>query len=209
MKVAKDHVVSFDYQVRNSRSELLDSSEETGPMAYLHGYASIIPGLERALEGHKSNDTLDVVVAPVDAYGLRDERRMAKVERSIFPPGAEIKPGMRFRATSEHGSDHVVVMAVDGDTITVDANHPLAGETLTFKITIRDVRPATQEEIAHGHVHHAHSHGHEGCCGGHGHSHQHGDGGCCGGHDHAHGHGHKHGDDECCGGHGNGGCGCH
>lgn len=203
MKITKDHVVSFDYEVRNSRTELLDSSEGSGPMAYLHGYSSIIPGLERALEGKVSGEELNVTVPPVEAYGLRDERRIGRVERSVFPAGAEIKPGMRFRATAEHGTDLVVVTAVEGDIITVDANHPLAGETLTFQVTVRDVRPATPEEVAHGHVHHAHSHGYGECCGGHGH--KHGDGECCGGHGHAH----KHGDDECCGGHGDGGCGCH
>ncbi len=204
MKIAKDHVVSFDYKVRNSRAEILDSSEETGAMAYLHGHASIIPGLEKALEGKSAGEELDVVVAPVDAYGLRDERRVAKVERSIFPAGADIKPGMRFRATSEHGSDFVVVMAVDGDTITVDANHPLAGETLTFNVTVREVRAATADEIAHGHVHQAHHAGHdgEGCCGGHGHKHKHDGDECCGGH----GHKHKHDSEGCCGG---GGCGGH
>ena len=167
MKVAKDHAVFFDYEVRNSRSELLDSSAQGGaPMAYVHGYSSIVPGLEKALEGKSAGEALNVVVPPVEAYGLRDERRMGQVDRSIFPAGAEIKPGMRFRATSEHGADNVVVVSVDGDTITVDANHPLAGETLTFNVTVRDVRPATPEEIAHGHVHHAHSHDDDGCCGG-------------------------------------------
>lgn len=166
MKVAKDHVVSFDYEVRNSRSELLDSSAQGAPMAYLHGYASIVPGLEKALEGREAGEQFDVTVPPVDAYGLRDDRRVGQVERSIFPEGAEIKPGMRFRATSEHGTDMVVVVAVDDDTITVDANHPLAGETLSFSVTIREVRPATPEEISHGHAHHDHSHGDDDCCGG-------------------------------------------
>lgn len=167
MKVAKDHVVSFDYEVRNSRSELLDSSENAAPMAYLHGYASIVPGLEKALEGRLAGDTLNVVVPPVEAYGLRDERRMGEVSRDIFPAGAEIKPGMRFRAQGAHGTDNVVVVAVSDDTITVDANHPLAGETLTFNVTIREVRAATGEEIAHGHVHHAHTHAaDDDCCGG-------------------------------------------
>lgn len=165
MKAAKDHVVSFDYEVRNSRAELLDSSEGTGPMAYLHGYASIIPGLEKALDGRTPGESLNVVVPPVEAYGLRDERRMGEVSRSIFPEGADIKPGMRFRAQSEHGTDNVVVVAVSGDTVTVDANHPLAGETLTFNVTVRDVRPATPDEVAHGHVHHEHSHGEDDCCG--------------------------------------------
>jgi FKBP-type peptidyl-prolyl cis-trans isomerase SlyD len=167
MKIAKDHVVSFDYQVSNSRSEPLDSSADSGPMAYLHGYSSIVPGLEKALEGRIAGESIDIVVPPVEAYGLRDEARVGRVDRSIFPEDADIRPGMRFRATSEQGTDNVVVTAVDGDTITVDANHPLAGETLTFAVTIRDVRPATEDEIAHGHVHHAHSHGgDDGCCGG-------------------------------------------
>ena len=167
MQIAKDHAVFFDYEVRNSRAEVLDSSAQSGnPMAYIHGYASIIPGLEKALEGKAAGETLDVVVPPVEAYGLRDERRMGQVDRSIFPAGADIKPGMRFRATSQHGADNVVVVSVEGDTITVDANHPLAGETLTFNVTVREVRPATPEEIAHGHVHHAHSHADDDCCGG-------------------------------------------
>lgn len=167
MQISKDHAVFFDYEVRNSRAEVLDSSAHSGnPMAYIHGYASIIPGLEKALEGKTAGEQMDVVVPPVEAYGLRDERRVGQVDRSIFPEGADIKPGMRFRASSEHGSDLVVITAVDGNTITVDANHPLAGETLTFNVTVRDVRPATPEEIAHGHVHHAHSHADDGCCGG-------------------------------------------
>jgi FKBP-type peptidyl-prolyl cis-trans isomerase SlyD len=167
MKITKNHAVSFDYEVRNSRAEVLDSSAQGGaPMAYVHGYASIIPGLEKALEGKTAGETLDVIVPPVEAYGLRDERRVGQVDRAIFPEGADVKPGMLFRASSENGSDLVVVTAVDGNTITVDANHPLAGETLTFNVTVRDVRPATPEEIAHGHVHHAHSQADEGCCGG-------------------------------------------
>lgn len=192
MKVTKDHAVSFDYQVRNSRAELLDSSEGSGPMAYIHGYSSIIPGLEKALEGRAAGDEAEITVPPVEAYGLRDEKRLGTVDRSIFPAGTEIKPGMRFRATGEHGTDNVVVVSVEGDSITVDANHPLAGETLTFQITIREVRPATSEEIAHKHVHH--DHGHDGCG--------------CGGHHHHHDDHEEEDDGECCGGHGGDGCGC-
>jgi len=173
MKVTKDHVVSFDYSVRNSRAELLDSSEKGEPMAYLHGYASIVPGLEKALEGKQVGESLTVVVPPVDAYGLRDERRMGEVARDIFPEGTEIKPGMRFRAQRPDGADDVVVVSVTDTTVTVDANHPLAGETLTFDVKVREVRPATVDEIAHGHIHHAHSHASDDdCCGG-------GGGGCC------------------------------
>jgi FKBP-type peptidyl-prolyl cis-trans isomerase SlyD len=168
MKISKDYAVFFDYEVRNSRSELLDSSAKGGaPMAYVHGYASIIPGLEKALEGKAAGETINVVVPPVEAYGLRDERRMAEVSRDIFPAGAELKPGMRFRAQRDDGADNVVVVSVTDTTVTVDANHPLAGETLTFDVAVRDVRPATPEEIAHGHVHHAHSHADDDCCGGH------------------------------------------
>jgi len=166
MKIAKDHAVFFDYEVRNSRSELLDSSQDNSPMAYVHGYASIVPGLEKALEGKVVGEKLNVVVPPVEAYGLRDERRMAEVPRDIFPAGAEIKPGMRFRAQRDDGADNVVVVSVTDKTVTVDANHTLAGETLTFDVTVRDVRPATAEEIAHGHVHHANAHADDGCCGG-------------------------------------------
>ena len=153
MKIAKDHVVSFDYEVRNSRAEVLDKSSETGPLTYLHGYASIIPGLEKSLDGKACGEELHVTIPPVEAYGMRDERRLGEVSRSIFPKGTEVKLGMRFRAQSDNGTDNVVVVAVDGDTITVDANHPLAGETLTFEVTVREIRPATPEEISHGHVH--------------------------------------------------------
>lgn len=193
MKVSKDHVVSFDYKLRNSRGEQLDSSEGSEPLEYLHGYESIIPGLEKALEGRASGESLTVSVPPVEAYGLRDEKRMNEVPRSEFPQGMEIKPGMQFRAQSAHGAATVTVIGVTADTVTVDSNHPLAGETLTFDVTVRGVRPATAEEISHGHPHGT------GCCGGH----DHGDEGeCCGGQ------GHEHEGDECCGGEGHGGCGC-
>ncbi|MFM8885640.1 MAG: peptidylprolyl isomerase, partial [Chthoniobacterales bacterium] len=105
MKISKDHAVLFDYEVRNSRSEVLDSSAKAGaPMAYVHGYASIIPGLEKALEGKAVGEQLTVVVPPVEAYGLRDERRRAEVSRVSSPAGAALRRGWRVRAARAGGA---------------------------------------------------------------------------------------------------------
>ena len=153
MQVQNDHVVSIDYTLKNDAGEVMDSSEQTGPLAYLHGHQNIIPGLEKALDDKAVGDTLSVSIEPADAYGERDEGMIQTVPRSMFQGVDEIEPGMRFQAQTEGGVTVVTIKEVNGDEITLDGNHELAGETLHFDVEIKDVRPASEEEIEHGHVH--------------------------------------------------------
>lgn len=153
MEIAKNRVVSFHYTLRDEQGNVLDASAGRGPMTYLHGKNNIIPGLEQALAGKSAGEKLDVTVPPEQAYGPRRDALVQIVSRSKFTEGAELAPGMQVRASGPQGARMVTVVRVERDFITVDANHPLAGRTLHFSVEIADVRKATHEEIAHGHVH--------------------------------------------------------
>ncbi len=152
MIVEKDRVVSIDYTLKDDGGNLIDSSEGSEPLVYLHGNGNIIPGLEKRLEGKKAGDRVSCVIEPAEGYGEKDESLIFKVGKAEFE-GATVEPGMQFEAQSEHGSQLVTVVAVENDEVTIDANHPLAGETLHFDVNVVDVREATAEELAHGHVH--------------------------------------------------------
>ncbi|MEC9482045.1 MAG: peptidylprolyl isomerase [Halomonas sp.] len=153
MQVQNDHVVSIDYTLKNDAGEVMDTSEQNGPLAYLHGHQNIIPGLEKALDEKAVGDSFTVSIEPADAYGERDERMIQTVPRSMFQGVDEIEPGMRFQAQTEGGVTVVTIKEVNGDEITLDGNHELAGETLHFDVEVKDVRPASEEELEHGHVH--------------------------------------------------------
>ena len=159
MRVAKNMVVSIDYTLTGADGTVLDSSSGQEPLTYLHGTGSILPGLEDALEGKSAGDALKVSVPPEKGYGLHDDKLLQQVPRRMFDM-KDLAPGMRFHAESDHGVRVVTVAAVDGDTVTVDANHPLAGQTLSFDVKVTEVREATTEELSHGHVHGAHGHDH-------------------------------------------------
>jgi len=133
---------------------VLDSSEGAQPLNYLHGAGNIIPGLERALVGKTEGDSLQVEIKPEDAYGEVQPDMIQVVPRAAFQGVESIEPGMAFEARGDGGAaQRIVVKEVSGDEITVDANHPLAGVELNFDVQIVNVRAATEEEIAHGHVH--------------------------------------------------------
>jgi FKBP-type peptidyl-prolyl cis-trans isomerase SlyD len=153
MRIAKDSVVSFDYTLWNDKGEELDSSSGGDPLFYLHGSGNIIPGLERALEGKEVGAKLQVVVAPVDGYGERDDKLVRIVNRSNFKAGQKLEAGMQFRANTAEGPRLLTIVNIEGDKITLDANHPLAGATLRFEVEVREVRVPTKEELEHGHVH--------------------------------------------------------
>lgn len=155
MKIEKNSVVSMHYRLTDAGGRLLDSSEGRAPLVYLHGAGNIIEGLEKALEGKSKGDHVqDIVIAPAEAYGERDESLQRQVMRSKFPKTSQIQVGMSFHAATPEGGTGVVrVVKVEGDVITVDANHPLAGVELHFDVTLEDIRPATEEEIEHGHAH--------------------------------------------------------
>jgi FKBP-type peptidyl-prolyl cis-trans isomerase SlyD len=159
MRIEARKVATIDYTLTDEDGEVLDSSEDDGPLLYLHGFGNIVPGLESALEGKSAGDQLSVTVAPEKGYGERDEALVQSIPRGQFPAG-DIKVGMRFSAESDEGARVLTVVAVDAKEVTVDGNHPLAGQTLSFDVTVRSVRDATDDEIQHGHAHDPNDHHH-------------------------------------------------
>jgi FKBP-type peptidyl-prolyl cis-trans isomerase SlyD len=154
MQVAQDKVVVLHYTLTNDAGEVLDSSAGGSPLAYLHGQGNIVAGLEKALDGRSVGEKVQVRVAAADGYGLRDPALVKRVPRRSFGPVKRITPGMQFQVKLERGQARVVtVTAVKGDMVTIDGNHPLAGENLTFDVEITEIRDATAEELEHGHVH--------------------------------------------------------
>jgi len=152
MQIAENTVVSIHYTLSNTAGEVMDSSEGQDPLAYLHGANNIIPGLESALVGKTTGDSLQVVVEPDQAYGEIREELIQSVDRSNFVDIAEIQVGMQFMAQTPWGEQPVTVVEVEGENIVLDGNHPLAGQTLTFDVKVVDVREATAEELTEGHV---------------------------------------------------------
>ncbi len=147
-------VVTINYVLRNRGGELLDSSDDGEPLAYLQGAGNIVPGLERELEGKQVGDKLHAVIAPTDAYGERSGPEPQPIPRERFPDDADIEEGMQIVARGPDGEEVPLwVVGIDDDSVTVDHNHPLAGETLYFDVEVMAVRAATAEEKAHGHPH--------------------------------------------------------
>lgn len=154
MQIEKHKVVSIDYSLKDDEGTLIDTSEGADPLAYLHGMGNIIPGLENELEGKAVGDTLSVRIAPEDGYGERSDALTQIVPKNMFEGVEEIQVGMQFHAADGNGQTQVVtVAAVEGDDVTIDANHPLAGVHLNFDVKVVDIRDASQEEIEHGHAH--------------------------------------------------------
>jgi FKBP-type peptidyl-prolyl cis-trans isomerase SlyD len=154
MVVAANKVVLIHYTLTNDEGKVLDSSSGGDPLAYIHGHGNLIPGLERELEGKASGARLSVKIAPADGYGERDAELIQRVPKRSFGNVANLKAGMQFQAQTSDGHARVVtVTGIQGDMVTIDGNHPLAGEHLNFEVEITEVREATQEELEHGHVH--------------------------------------------------------
>ncbi|MFP4157494.1 MAG: peptidylprolyl isomerase [Opitutales bacterium] len=161
MQIAEGTVVSMEYALRDDEGNLLDQSQPEQPLAYLHGHKNIIPGLESALEGKAAGDSLEVRVEPQEAYGEVNPALEQVVPKDRFQGIEDIQVGMQFQASTEQGPISVRVVKLEDDQVTVDGNHPLAGKSLNFDVTVKDVRAGSEEEIAHGHVHQE-----GGCCGG-------------------------------------------
>ncbi len=153
MNVTKDCVVSIDYTLFDDHGEVLDTSNGAEPLSYVHGSNAIIPGLEKALEGKAEGDTFSVTIPAAEAYGVRDEQLIVNVPLDRFQGADTVEAGMQFQAETSAGSQIVTVTGVANGMATIDANHPLAGKDLTFDINVVSVRPATIEEIEHGHPH--------------------------------------------------------
>ncbi len=160
MQIAEKSVVSIHYTLTNAEGNVLDSSEGQDPLAYLHGASNIIPGLENALVGKSVGDSLKVTVEPEEGYGPVRDELVQDVDRSAFSGIESIEIGMQFMAQTPWGEQPVTVVKVEGDNITLDGNHPLAGQTLTFDVEVVEVRAATDEEVEHAHAHGAGGHHH-------------------------------------------------
>ncbi|HEX3693933.1 MAG TPA: peptidylprolyl isomerase [Polyangia bacterium] len=155
MKISAKKAVTIGYTVKDDAGEILDTSMGTDPLTYLHGLGNIVPGLERALEGKSAGDNVAVSLPPADGYGARDEslRQTIPLRQLQVDDKRKVKVGGRYRAWLAGGAHVVEVTAIDGDQVTVDGNHPLAGMTLHFTVDVVEVRNATADELAHGHVH--------------------------------------------------------
>lgn len=153
MKIANDVAVAIHYTLTDDKGEVLDSSAGTDPLVYLQGHDNIIPGLEGALVGCVVGDKKQVTVQPAEGYGEHDATLVQEVPREMFTGIDTIEIGMEFQVEGPQGPHFVEVIALSDDTITIDGNHGLAGKVLHFDVEVVDVRAATEEELAHGHIH--------------------------------------------------------
>jgi len=153
VQIAKQVVASLEYTLTDDKGEVIDASEGRGPLTYLHGAGNLIPGLESELDGKAVGDALKTRIEPADAYGERHDEMVQDVPRGQLPGDMEIQVGMQFQAQTPGGVQVMTVVGVDGDTVKMDGNHPLAGVALNFDVKVVDVREATAEELEHGHVH--------------------------------------------------------
>ena len=152
--VGDNLVVSIHYQLTDDEGNVLDSSKDRDPLNYLHGAGNILPGLESALVGKVEGDSEQVRLEPEDGYGTVRDELIQKIDRSAFQGVESVEVGMTFQAQGPNGAvQHIVVKDVEGDEVTIDANHPLAGVALNFDVEVVGIREATAEEIEHGHVH--------------------------------------------------------
>ena len=205
MRVAKETVVAIEYTLKDDQGNIIDASGERGPMEYLHGAQNIIPGLEQGVEGLAAGDTKSVVVPPQLGYGEHSDKLLQQVPLSAFGANTP-QVGMRFHAETNLGMRVLTIKKIEGEEVTLDGNHELAGKTLHFDIKVVAVRAAELTELSHGHPHQS-----GGCCGGGGCGSGEGSGGgCCSSEEGSEG--------GCCsteqpaqkseGGCGTGGCGC-
>lgn len=192
MKIAREKFVSIDYTIKNQTGEIVDSTSGKDPLSYIHGMGTLLEGLEDALEGKMAGDKFVSEILPEKAFGVRDESLIQSVPRSEFNGIPDLTIGMQLQAQTGNGVRVFTVKEITEEAVTVDGNHPLAGQALMFDVEVTGVRDATEEEL---------NPRKGGCCGGGGH-HGHGGGSC--------NHEEKEEDHACCGGGGNhghgGGC---
>jgi FKBP-type peptidyl-prolyl cis-trans isomerase SlyD len=153
MQIGDRTVASFHYTLTNDAGQVIDSSADRAPLTYLHGAGNIVPGLEKEMIGRQAGDVFNVVVAPEEGYGMPNPMMVQVVPKEHFQGVDTLEVGMEFQAHTPQGPMSVAIAKIDGEEVTVDANHPLAGQTLHFAIEVTDVRDASLEELSHGHVH--------------------------------------------------------
>jgi FKBP-type peptidyl-prolyl cis-trans isomerase SlyD len=178
--VGPDTFVTLSYVLFDERGEAVDRTAEDNPLTYVHGYAQIVPGLERGLEGLHAGEKRSIVVEPDEAFGQKDEDGIFQVEKEDFPNSDEVAPGDEFLAQGPDGEAMTMrVLEVRPDTFVVDTNHPLAGQRVRFEVEVNEVRQASEDEISQAQQELEEVLGKEHACCGHDHS-----------HDHDHGHAH-------------------
>ncbi|WP_328717363.1 peptidylprolyl isomerase [Halomonas elongata] len=151
MTIAPQRVVTLHYVLSDAAGRVLDDSRaRQKPLEYLHGHGNILPGLEDALMERAEGDELSVTLSPAQAYGERDEALVREVGRDAFPV-SDLEPGMRFQTPGDDGPEIVTVLEMRDDGVLIDTNHPLAGQSLTYRVEVLDIRDATRAELAKGH----------------------------------------------------------
>jgi FKBP-type peptidyl-prolyl cis-trans isomerase SlyD len=161
VKVTDDNIVSLEYILTLNNGDEVDRSDPGEPLEYLHGQGQIIPGLETALYGMAVGDEKSVSIQPIDGYGESDDENFVLMPLESIPDDMKMKVGDRLFLRDDSSDEDVeaTVAELDEESVKFDLNHPLAGETLHFNVKIADLRPATDEELAHGHAHgHGHTH---------------------------------------------------
>ena len=161
MDIQAQRVASFHYQLSDSDGEPIEQSPDGQPMHYLHGANNIIPGLEKAMEGRSAGDEFEATIEPADAYGEYNPGNVHRIPLKRLQGAGQLQPGQMLQLQTEQGPMQVQVKKVGKFNVDVDANHPLAGQTLTFRIEVADVREATPEELEHGHAHGPGAHQHD------------------------------------------------
>ncbi|MBA2390989.1 MAG: peptidylprolyl isomerase [Geodermatophilaceae bacterium] len=153
-KVEKDKVIEIHYTLRRADGKIEDTTEGEPPLPYLHGAGNIVPGLEQALEGRSTGDSLSVTLTPDQGYGDYDEGLLQEIMLESLPVGTDLSEGDEIFLLDDEGMEIPgVVERIEDNTLIVNVNHPLAGETLTFDVEIANIRDATAEELEHGHAH--------------------------------------------------------
>ena len=153
MQIGERTVATFHYTLTDAAGKVIDSSDGRAPLSYLHGAGNIVPGLEKEMSGKQQGDVFNVIVAPEEGYGMPNPMMIQVVPREAFQGVDTLEVGMEFQAQTPQGPMSVAIAKIEGDEVTVDVNHPLAGQTLHFAIEVTDVRDASLEELTHGHVH--------------------------------------------------------
>jgi FKBP-type peptidyl-prolyl cis-trans isomerase SlyD len=153
MKISDKKVVQMHYHLTDDDGTVLDSSQGREPLSYIHGAGNIIPGLEKQLQDKEAGDKIKAVVTPEEGYGERNENLQQIVPKSGFQGDEEMKEGMQVQVGTQQGTAIATITKIDGEDVTLDMNHALAGITLHFDVEVMDVRDATAEELDHGHVH--------------------------------------------------------
>jgi FKBP-type peptidyl-prolyl cis-trans isomerase SlyD len=153
MTIQENKVVSFHYTLTNQDGEQIESSRDQQPMTYLQGANNIIPGLEKAMAGKSVGDEFQVTVEAAEAYGERNEDKLQRIPAKHFKNLKRLMPGQLVALQTQQGQMQVTVVKIGRFNVDVDANHPLAGQALTFDVEVTEIRDASEEENTHGHVH--------------------------------------------------------